>query len=117
PALSAGASDRDVAAAPPAPPVPPAIPERADPRIQQAAVTGMAIPDRKPQATPQPVPGERKPLIVIDPGHGGVDPGAIGANGIFEKHIALSMARELKRMLENTGRYDVKLTRSDDTYL
>lgn len=110
----------ETAAAPPAPPIPmrPPSAERTAP-LQQAAATGMAIPDRKPFAAPPPAPTGKgdKPLIVIDPGHGGVDPGAIGANGTFEKHIALSMAKELKKLLEGTGRYEVRLTRDNDTYL
>jgi N-acetylmuramoyl-L-alanine amidase len=87
-------------------------------QITQAAVTqGNAIkPLKKPSQSP--VPTQRgKRLIVLDPGHGGVDPGAIGANGVFEKHIALSMAKELKKMLEDTGRYKVYLTRNQDKYL
>lgn len=56
-------------------------------------------------------------VIVIDPGHGGVDPGAIGASGSYEKTITLSAAKTLKRVLEKTGRYDVVLTRSRDRFL
>lgn len=59
----------------------------------------------------------RKPLIVIDAGHGGADPGAIGANKSKEKNITLAAALELKKQLEATGRYKVALTRSDDRYL
>ncbi|MCI5059802.1 MAG: N-acetylmuramoyl-L-alanine amidase [Alphaproteobacteria bacterium] len=58
-----------------------------------------------------------KPLIVIDPGHGGADPGAIGANKSYEKHIALAAAKELQRKLIATGRYRAKLTRTTDKYL
>lgn len=58
-----------------------------------------------------------KPTIVIDPGHGGVDPGAVGNGHLLEKHITLSMAKELKRQLEATGRYIVKLTRTNDKYM
>lgn len=54
------------------------------------------------------------PLIVIDPGHGGADPGASGARGTYEKHITLSAAREFRRMLEKTGRYRTVLTRDRD---
>ncbi|MEM9840045.1 MAG: N-acetylmuramoyl-L-alanine amidase [Pseudomonadota bacterium] len=57
-----------------------------------------------------------RPLIVLDPGHGGRDPGAIGAGGTLEKDIALSYSRALKSTLERRG-YDVILTRSDDTYV
>lgn len=82
---------------------------------QTAAATTMTVPARKPSATAA-TPRE-KPLIIIDPGHGGVDPGAIGANGLFEKHVTLAVAKELKRQLEATGHYRVKLTRSTDVYL
>lgn len=59
----------------------------------------------------------QKHIIVIDAGHGGADPGAIGASGILEKNITLAMARELKTMLEQTGRYTVHLTRDTDKFL
>jgi N-acetylmuramoyl-L-alanine amidase len=68
-----------------------------------------------PPAKPAPPLGI--PLIVIDAGHGGVDPGAIGAGGSYEKNITLSMARELKKVLEATGRYRVVLTRSEDVFI
>jgi len=59
----------------------------------------------------------RKPVIVIDPGHGGTDPGAIGANGTYEKHITTSAANELAARLRNSGRYRVIVTRSRDNYV
>jgi len=58
-----------------------------------------------------------KPVIVIDAGHGGVDPGAIGKSGIFEKIITLQYAKALKNELEKTGRYKVFMTRSGDYYV
>jgi N-acetylmuramoyl-L-alanine amidase len=59
-------------------------------------------------------PKPAKPLIVIDPGHGGQDPGAIGVSGTREKTVTLAAAQELRRSLERTGRYRVALTRSGD---
>ncbi|WP_051279152.1 N-acetylmuramoyl-L-alanine amidase [Hellea balneolensis] len=59
----------------------------------------------------------RKPVIVIDPGHGGRDPGAIGQKGTQEKDITTASARELQRQLLATGRYDVILTRTKDVYV
>lgn len=58
-----------------------------------------------------------KPLIVLDPGHGGADPGAISPNGTYEKHVTLSAAREFRQMLEKTGRYRVLLARERDTLI
>jgi len=59
----------------------------------------------------------RKPVIVIDPGHGGYDPGAIGRKGTKEKTITTKSAKELQRQLLATGRYKVIVTRSKDVYL
>jgi N-acetylmuramoyl-L-alanine amidase len=58
-----------------------------------------------------------KPLVVIDAGHGGVDPGAIGVNGTKEKDIVLQAAKAVAAKLEETGRYRVLLTRKDDLFL
>ena len=57
------------------------------------------------------------PLIVLDPGHGGADPGAIGAAGTQEKRIVLAMAQELRRKLQASGRTRVILTRERDVFV
>lgn len=62
-------------------------------------------------------PKFRKKIIVLDPGHGGKDPGAIGAYGkTYEKNITLAMGKELKAILEKKG-YKVYLTRSTDIFI
>ena len=58
-----------------------------------------------------------KRMIVLDPGHGGIDPGASGRNGTYEKNVVLDIALELRRQLLDTGRYDVILTRGDDSFV
>ncbi|HCR85891.1 MAG TPA: N-acetylmuramoyl-L-alanine amidase, partial [Alphaproteobacteria bacterium] len=58
-----------------------------------------------------------KPVIVIDPGHGGKDSGAIGKGKTWEKRITLSYSLALKEALERTGKYRVVLTRSNDTFV
>jgi N-acetylmuramoyl-L-alanine amidase len=68
-----------------------------------------------PKAAERPL--DAKPVIVLDPGHGGVDPGTSSAAGITEKEVVLTFARALKAKLEASGRYDVYLTRDDDTFL
>ncbi len=62
------------------------------------------------------VPG--RPIVLIDAGHGGRDPGAPGVSGtVHENALALAMARELADLLEARGRVRVALTREDDRYL
>ena len=80
------------------------------------ANTTIPRPTAKPSAA-APVPAGQRPVIVIDPGHGGADPGAVGANGLLEKNITLAMARDLKRHLGATGRYRVHLTRERDVFI
>ena len=81
-----------------------------------AAIPGVAVPLRRP-ASPNP-PLVAKPLtVVIDPGHGGSDPGALAVNGIQEKDITLAAALALKRHLEMRGRYRVRLTREKDEFI
>ncbi len=58
-----------------------------------------------------------KPIIVLDPGHGGADPGAISVRGKYEKNLTLQMAKELKDELDKTGKYTTYLTRSDDRFI
>lgn len=64
---------------------------------------------------PAPKPGKK--IIALDPGHGGVDPGAKGRSGVYEKVLTLAMGKELKRQLEATGRYQVVLTRDKDIFI
>lgn len=58
-----------------------------------------------------------RPVIIIDPGHGGVDPGAIGSKGTLEKNVVLNFSKVLRKQLLATGRYRVELTRDIDTYI
>jgi N-acetylmuramoyl-L-alanine amidase len=57
------------------------------------------------------------PLVVLDPGHGGKDPGAIGVSGTYEKHVALAAAQQLRQLLGAEGRYRVELTRTRDVFI
>lgn len=65
----------------------------------------------------KPAPSAMAPLVVLDPGHGGKDPGAIGVSGTYEKHIALAAAQTLKAQLEANGKYRVALTRGSDEFI
>jgi N-acetylmuramoyl-L-alanine amidase len=62
-------------------------------------------------------PEDMKPLIAIDAGHGGQDPGALGIHGTHEKDVTLNFARALAKALTNSGRYRVKLVRDEDKFI
>jgi len=115
----------------PAPKSPAIVKKVKEPEAQKVAVIneqGVPQPGRKPggpvapPGTPRPEKkpkhlSGRKPVIVLDPGHGGVDPGAIGVSGVHEKTITLAAARELKKQLEKTGKVKVVLTRERDIFV
>lgn len=83
----------------------------ADPDDEWALPQANQSGDAKPRQL-----GDRPLVIVLDPGHGGIDPGAENA-GHLEKDLVLMFARELQEALVRTGRYKVELTRSDDSFL
>jgi len=71
-----------------------------------------------PRLAPQEaIKAIRKPVVVIDPGHGGRDPGAVGGKGTHEKKITSASAKELQKQLLATGRYNVIMTRTKDVYV
>jgi len=69
-----------------------------------------------PGRKPDPLSADKR-VIVIDPGHGGVDPGAITPAGVYEKHVVLAAAKTFKTRLERSGRYKVFLTRERDVFI
>lgn len=78
---------------------------------------GMAEAAQQKANKPAPKPAGPLPLVMLDPGHGGKDPGAIGVSGTFEKHVALAAAMELRRQMLASGRYRVVLTRTRDVFI
>lgn len=84
-----------------------------------AAAGAAAGPDVWPAADPGPGAGAARPVrtVIIDPGHGGGDTGAVGRAGTMEKDVNLAVARELKQYLERAGDLKVVLTRQRDESL
>jgi len=70
-----------------------------------------------PKAQPKQEPADGRPVIVIDPGHGGPDAGAQAITGDDEKEVVLEVAKKLRDQLLKTGRYRVVMTRDDDTFV
>lgn len=84
--------------------------------FRRAAVASDPAPAPRKAAT-APEPGDARPLIVVDAGHGGIDPGAIAGSGVFEKDIVFGFARALVGRLEASGRYRVRMTRDRDVFV
>jgi N-acetylmuramoyl-L-alanine amidase len=80
--------------------------------------TEMRVPElRKGDPHPEAKPGDPRPLVVIDPGHGGIDNGTRAPSGEMEKTIVLEFCLMLRDKLEKTGKYRVVMTRTDDTFI
>jgi N-acetylmuramoyl-L-alanine amidase len=81
-------------------------------RAARIPVVG-SIPKLKPQAQATAA----RPVVILDPGHGGIDPGTASGNGVTEKEVVLAFAKTLRQKLEAKGDYQVYLTREGDTFL
>ncbi|MEJ0066087.1 MAG: N-acetylmuramoyl-L-alanine amidase [Caulobacteraceae bacterium] len=86
------------------------------PVIAKAALRGYVVADAAQAAPAQPVRSHGRKIIVLDPGHGGKDSGALGASS-FEKNVTLAEALAVKTRLERTGRYQVVMTRESDVFI
>jgi N-acetylmuramoyl-L-alanine amidase len=93
---------------------------------REAFMRAIALENRAPEvgykrappvaATPDEK-ADPRPLVVIDPGHGGIDNGTRAATGELEKSIVLEFSLLLREHIEKTGKYRVLMTRSDDTFV
>ncbi len=91
---------------------------RTDREAFRRAVAESATRTQAPDPVAAPVEsGDRRPVVMLDPGHGGIDPGAAAAGKVFEKEIVFTYAQQLKKKLEETGRYRVLLTRDQDVFI
>lgn len=102
-----------------------ALPPTASPKPEPApspAITPASLPVIK---SPMPPAGDApkkerhggKPIVVIDAGHGGVDPGATSVSGAYEKNIVLALALEVKAALDKDGKVNAVLTRDRDIFI
>lgn len=69
------------------------------------------------EAKAKPARGKGRPSVVIDPGHGGIDPGTVASPTLTEKAVTLAVALKLRALLIQSKRYDVHLTRQTDTFV
>ena len=88
---------------PPPPPLPPSIP----PSVESPRAAGSS-----PSS-----PRKHRVRVMIDPGHGGKDPGAIGPTGLKEKDVVLAIGRRVREKLSRSGEFDVRMTRDEDVFI
>jgi len=81
------------------------------PKPSQSGPASGFLPDRAGAAPPV------RPVVVIDPGHGGIDGGTVSRKGTPEKKVVLAFSRELRKRLLATGRFEVHMTRNDDRFI
>jgi N-acetylmuramoyl-L-alanine amidase len=86
---------------------------RAAARSREAAAAAPAVPAASMLAHAD----DRRPFIMIDPGHGGIDPGATPRSDVFEKDIVFAFAQRLRARLEGSGRFRVGMTRDHDVFV
>jgi N-acetylmuramoyl-L-alanine amidase len=100
--------------------LPAAFPQRFEYRGGALALTGAALatPQAPPSVQPRPQqpPRPRERVVVIDPGHGGRDPGKVAPSGMREKDVTLLISQRLATLLRERG-YEVHLTRTTDTLI
>jgi N-acetylmuramoyl-L-alanine amidase len=99
--------------------------------VDRATFTQSLVPEARPElrpaiadahaaapATAKPAaPPDGRPVVVIDPGHGGPDNGTQAAGEIMEKNLVLTFALALRDRIEKSGKYRVVMTRTDDTFI
>ena len=71
----------------------------------------------EPNSNPQVEPQKGKLLVMIDPGHGGEDPGAIGAQGTKEKHVVLDIGKRLRDLINASSNMQAQMTRTQDIFI
>jgi N-acetylmuramoyl-L-alanine amidase len=82
-----------------------------------AAEQRLARSEAPPAAPTPPASTDPRPLVVLDPGHGGIDTGTRAPDGECEKDIVLDVAKRLRERIEKAGKYRVLMTRTDDTFV
>jgi N-acetylmuramoyl-L-alanine amidase len=85
--------------------------------MRLAALEAPGSENRKPDWQQESKPGDPRPLIVIDPGHGGIDNGTRAASGEMEKAIVLEFSLTLRDKIEKVGKYRVVMTRTEDNFV
>jgi N-acetylmuramoyl-L-alanine amidase len=87
--------------------------------LRQVAIEDQLLTAQPAELPPQPRAGKAdpRPLVVLDPGHGGIDTGTRAPTGEMEKDIVLDFAKRLRKRILAFGKYRVLMTRTEDVYV
>ncbi len=85
--------------------------------LRRAALDNQARPEPPGERSPAVKDDDPRPVVVLDPGHGGIDTGSKAPSGELEKDIVLAFAQHLRDRIEKAGKYRVVMTRTDDTFV
>lgn len=84
--------------------------------LRAKEVSGIAPARRSASLTDSPTKGGKR-IVMIDPGHGGIDSGAVGEEGSEEKHVVLEIANHIRHLLSNHQHIEARLTRETDHFI
>ena len=85
--------------------------------LRKIALDDKASAKAPTKTEPQAANGDTRPVLVLDPGHGGIDTGTRAPSGEMEKDIVLDVAQRVRARIEKSGKYRVVMTRTDDTFI
>ena len=115
--VAAGPSPEDPSPPPVTPPVSPPTPSAGSAAPSEPPAIPPSV-ESPPAAASLPSPTRKHRVrVMIDPGHGGKDPGAIGSNGLKEKDVVLAIGRKIREKLSRSGEFDVRMTRDEDVFI
>ena len=118
PGPAAAPSPEDPAKLPPSTPPSVAPPPSAGPAVSPAPPSLPPPLDSPRSAVSNPASARKHRVrVMIDPGHGGKDPGAVGPTGLKEKDVVLAIGRRIRERLARSGEFDVRMTRDDDVFI
>jgi N-acetylmuramoyl-L-alanine amidase len=116
--VAAAPSSADPAALSPSTPPSVAPPPSAAPAVSSAPPPIPPPLDSPRSAVSNPSSARKHRVrVMIDPGHGGKDPGAVGPTGLREKDVVLAIGRRIREKLARAGEFDVRMTRDDDVFI
>jgi N-acetylmuramoyl-L-alanine amidase len=114
---AAGPSPEDPVHSQATPPVSPPVPPADTAAPSPPPVIPLSVESPRVAAPPSSPARKSRVRVMVDPGHGGKDSGAIGPTGLKEKDVVLAIGRRIREKLSRSGEFDVRMTRNEDVFI